>query len=349
VTIDIALDNPPRNVLASGITEAAVQEAITRSGYPLQTQVAEKLSGEFHVREEWSYLDRDSSGLRTLDVLASRVLYDIDAPQPRARPELSLLIECKRSELPFVFFATRRRPWLQNFPMIAGLRANSLHLFTDDNLSTWNLPILRALGLDTHSFLTDVPISSTFSKCVRRSGGGVELSGEESYNSVVLPLIKAAAHFEQAEAPRPNFYYFDAHITVPIAVLDAPMVLVETSNAQPKSRLVPWVRVARHEYDGDTEDWRKDRLWAIDVVHIDYLETYVAKHVQPFAEAFGRLAVAHHEELATGEGFATGLGENSNEHLEPRLRPRPVIQRASRGMSIAGRLLSFPYWLWKKK
>ncbi|KGQ02235.1 hypothetical protein BBAD15_g12556 [Beauveria bassiana D1-5] len=320
------MDNPPRNVLAAGITEAALQEAITRSGYPLQTQVAEKLSSQFHVQEEWSYRDRDSSGLRTLDVLASRILCDIEAHQPRARPELNLLIECKRSELPFVFFATRHRPDLENFPMIAGLRANNLHVFTDDDLSTWSLPILHALELDKHPFLTDVPISSTFSKCARRSGGAVELSGEESYNGIVLPLIKAAAHFEQAQAPRPTFHYFDAHISIPVAVLDAPMVLVETSNQQPSSRLVPWVRVARHEYDGDSKDWRKDRRWAIDVVHIDYLETYVAQHVQPFAEAFGRLAITHQEELATGEGYVTGLGKNSFDNLEPRLRPRPVAR-----------------------
>src|SRR6185312_4115892 len=101
--------------------------------------------------------------------------------------------------------------------------------------------------------------------------------------------------------------------------------------------------------DGDTEDWRKDRLWAIDVVHIDYLDAYVAQHLRPFADAFGRLALNHHEELAAGEGFVTGLGENSYTDLEPRLRPRPVMQRASRGLSIAGRIASFPYWLWKSR
>jgi hypothetical protein len=349
VAIEAAPGNPARNVLAAGVTDTAVLEAVARSGYPLQTVVAEKLAAAFYVHEEWSYLDRDSKGLRTMDVLASRRLFEFGEPQPRARPELNLLIECKKSDLPFLFFATRHRPWLPNFPIVAGLKSSDIELVTDDDLSTYTSPVLHVLDLDKHKFVTDVPVSSTFSKCVRRSGGDLELSGDDSYNGIVLPLIKAAAHFEQAEAPRPTFFYFDAHLVIPVAVLDAPMLLLETTEAQPVARLTPWVRVARHEYEKDTDDWRKDRLWALDVVHVDYLDTYVNDNLRPFAEEFARRALAHHEELATGEGFASGLGRNSHEGIESRLKPRPVLQKASRGMSMAWRIITFPYWLWKNR
>jgi hypothetical protein len=123
VSIDSEPDNPAGNVLAAGVTDAAVLVAVARSGYPLQTIVAEKPAAEFRVREEWSYLDRDSKGLRSMDVLASRRLFGFDEPQPRVRPELNLLIECKKSELPFVFFANRHKPWLPNFPIVAGLKS----------------------------------------------------------------------------------------------------------------------------------------------------------------------------------------------------------------------------------
>ncbi len=347
--MDVAPDNPVRNSLIAGVTDTALLEAITRSGYPLQTRVAENLSVKFHVREEWSYLDRDSNALRTLDIHASQRLFDFRSSQPRVRPELNILIECKQSDLPFVFFETRHRPWLQNFPIIAGLKSNTIELVTDDDLSTWTLPILDTLGLNHHKFLTDVPISSTFSKCVRRSGGGLELSGEESYNGIVLPLIKAAAHFEQAESPRETFLYFDAHLAVPVAVLNAPMVLVETKNSQPTARLTPWVRVARHEYDGDTEDWNKDRLWAIDVVHEDFLSDYIELHLRPFADEFSRLALLHSEELAAGEGFVSALGKSPFRDIENRLTPRPITHKATRGAGIAWRVLTFPYWLWKNR
>lgn len=284
-----------------------------------------------------------------MDVLASRPLFGFNEPQPRARPTLNILIECKKSELPFVFFANRHKPWLPNFPLVAGLKSSNIELVTDDDLSTFTLPVLSVLGLDNHRFVKDVPISSIFSKCARRSGGELELSGEDSYNGIVLPLIKAAAHFEQTEAPRTTFYYFDAHLVVPVAVLDAPMVLLETTEAQPVARLTPWVRVARHEYDKDTEDWMKDRLWALDVVHVDYLDTYIKEHLQPFAEEFSRRALAHQEELATGQGFVSGLSASSYEDIENRLKPRPIMNKAFRGVSIMRRFMTFPYWLWKNR
>ncbi|HEB3532456.1 TPA: hypothetical protein RZC51_003999 [Burkholderia cenocepacia] len=347
--MDATPDNPARNTLNAGVTEVALLDAIAKSGYPLQTRVAENLSAHFHVQEEWSYRDRDSNALRTLDMLASKPLFDMRGSHPRVRPQLNILIECKQSDLPFVFFDTRHRPRLSNFPVLAGLKSNTIELVTDDDLSTWTLPILNALGLDRHEFVADVPISSTFSKCARRSGGGVELSGEDSYNGVVLPLIKATSHFENAESPRPTFAYFDAHLTIPVAVLNAPMVLVQTTNAQPTARMTPWVRVARHEYDGDTEDWRKDRLWAIDVVHEDYLNIYIEQHVQPFAEEFARLALEHDAELAACQGFCSGLGKDSYRQIANRLSPRPLMHKPRRTAGIAWRIVTLPHWLWKSR
>jgi hypothetical protein len=341
-------DNPPRNVLGAGVTDAAVFDAVSRSGYPLQTVVAEKLSQAFHVREEWSYLDRDTKNLRTIDVVASCPLYELADEQPRVRPQLDVLIECKKSDLPFVFFSTRHKPWLRSFPLVAGLKSREITLVTDDNLSTWTTSILNVLGLLAHPFHKLVPVSNTFSKCVRRGGGELELSGEDSYNGVVLPLIKAAAHFEATEAPRDTHVYFDSHLTVPVAVVDAPMVLFETTNGASTAILKPWIRVARHEYDRDSHEWQKDRLWAIDVVHVDFLDEYVEKHLMPFAKEFAAKVLAHQTEVATGEGFVSGLGANSFEGLESRLRPRPVAQRTLRGAAIFWRVLTFPYWIWKK-
>ena len=98
--------NPGSNKLGSGVTEKAVNEAVAKSGYPLQTIIARSLRGqEFGVNEEWSYIDRDTSDLRTLDIMAAKLFYDFESEPTRVRPTLNLLIECKQSNLPFIFFS----------------------------------------------------------------------------------------------------------------------------------------------------------------------------------------------------------------------------------------------------
>jgi hypothetical protein len=85
------------------------------------------LRPSFSVQEEWSYVDRDSSDLRSLDILAGQELFDLHTnPQPRVRPELNLLIECKQSQLPYVFFLAGETPWGAEIPLIAGLHEDSI-------------------------------------------------------------------------------------------------------------------------------------------------------------------------------------------------------------------------------
>jgi hypothetical protein len=71
------------------------------SGYHLQTVVARQLSGSGVVTEEWSYRDRISGEPRPLDVFAHRRL---KAGSVKCDISLNLLIECKKSDLPYIFF-----------------------------------------------------------------------------------------------------------------------------------------------------------------------------------------------------------------------------------------------------
>lgn len=186
--LNLAPNNPDRNKLIAGVKDEDLLAAISKSGYPLQTRIAESLSEEFYVQEEWSYLDRDSKSLRNIDILASQALYGYEKLQPRVHPQLNILIECKQSDLPFVFFGSRHPPFLQNFPVLAGLKSNYILIFSDDDNSTWEISILEALGLRNHKFIEDVSFCNTFSKCVR-SNKALDFSGDESYNSVIMPLI----------------------------------------------------------------------------------------------------------------------------------------------------------------
>ena len=86
--MDSTANNPIQNVLGPGLSDQMVTAAIEGSGYPLQLVVASELSDEFHLQEEWAF--PDSEAVRTIDILATKELYEWKEPQPRARPSVSL-------------------------------------------------------------------------------------------------------------------------------------------------------------------------------------------------------------------------------------------------------------------
>jgi hypothetical protein len=320
--LESAPNNPPTNELRAGLDESAVTAAIQKSGYPLQTVVGNKLRPTFKVHEEWSFIDSDTSTLRTLDILAERQLFDPPPlNQPRVRPILDLLIECKKSELPYIFFISDTKPWIGSFPLFAGLFKRSLDIATTRKGINWILPITTALGFDNDPFISSgVPCSMTFSKCTR-TGGKVELSGEDSFRNLVLPLMKALHHFEKSEAPAKTHQYHDCHLALAVAVIDAPMIATNVANDGTTSLvLTPWIRVVRHEAKDNDDYFKRYESYAIDVVHKDFFESFVSDHALPFAERFSEVAIKHHVELATGQAFLEGEPTSSIK-IETRLKP----------------------------
>jgi hypothetical protein len=333
--MDSVSNNPKTNALAAGLSDSDVSAAITSSGYPLQVVVAQQLQQSgYYVQQEWSYVDSDSGSLRAIDAVASKELWDYKKGQPRTRPALALIIECKQSPLPYVFFSSGKPRRASHFPLVAGLAHDDVIVGTDDNQSTWSFSIVTTLSLDHDAFLvTDPPFASnTFSKCVRK-GNTLELSGSDIYSSVVLPLLKCARHFKSVEHPVDTAYYFDLHVTIPIAVIDAPLIAVEVETAAHKLTLTPWVRLYRHEYLGSAARFDREQVLAIDVVHKDFLSHYLSNHLQPFAERVAGLAMKHADVLADGEGFVPGMGKGWRE-IEKRLQtipegqPRPRQKRS---------------------
>ena len=332
-------NNPPSNKLGAGLTEADVFAAVSKSGYPLQTIVANSLRPQFHVQEEWGYIDKDTQEPRTIDILAEKQLYDFIQEQPRVRPTLDLLVECKQSALPYVFFLSPSKPWVPHFPLLAGLFKHALTITTDDDASSWEFSVLHALGLAFHPFITKEPeYCMSFTKCVRK-GSDVELSGSEAFHGLVLPILKAMYHFQTAESPPKTALYFDCHLCIGIGVLDASMIGVHVSEQSHDLTLLPWVRVVRHETD-EIPDWHhRTRLFAIDIVHRDFLQDYIDKHLLPFAEEFSKLAIKHQQVLASGKAFVPGMGKGRWHRIEQRLEPRKFHARVSRLKIIGTNLL----------
>ncbi len=182
------------------------------------------------------------------------------------------------------------------------------------------------MDLNSDEFQNIPPFCNTFSKCVRK-GSDLELSGTDAYSGLVLPLIKSLQHFESAESPVDTAWYFDAHLTVGVGVVDAPMIAVLANNNKSDLNLVPWIRVVRHEYFENADKWERDRRWAIDIVHKDYLSIYIDNHLIPFAERFIKKVLHHQTELATSKAFASGMGADSWDKIEQRLQPQPFSKR----------------------
>ncbi len=319
-----------------GLTEEDVKKAVLKSGYPLQTEIANDLKEEFFVQEEWSFLDKDSGSIRALDIVASKMLWNHDKAQPYVRPNLHLLIECKKSELPYVFFLSKGSVHTHDFPVISGLKENNIVITTDDDASRWNYSLIDLIGMIRSSFCS-APQSHcmTFSKCVRK-GRDVILSGEEPYNSIVLPLIKSALHHIEVNRPPKTAAYFDCNIVIPIAVVDASLVGVVGDGDGTITEDLKWVRVYRHAYKDDVHKSGRETVYGCDIVKKEFLSEYLESHVLPFATRASELILKHHKVIATGTGFVPRMMN------EPRIDIEPVLEEAKLSTAVSRYVL-----MWK--
>lgn len=305
-------DNPITNILNQDLKEDDVLTAIQQSGFPLQTQVASKLMKKFGVQEEWAYIDESSEELRTIDILAYKRFWTQTPRHPYVRPNLKLLIECKKSNQPYVFFLmANQQQNVWDFPIITGLKQDKITIKSDDTRSTLTTKITHCLGVDKTSFSIGREYSAYFSRCRRDGKNGFNLS-DDLFKECVLPLSKAIHHIRTADAPVTTAVYFDLNIIIPIVVIDAPMVTAEVRDGEGvKMSMCPWVRVIRREHDKNEGKYDRDKIVALDVVHKDYLDAYIDDQLLPFAEELAGKALKHHKMLASGKGFCTGL-ENKN-------------------------------------
>lgn len=292
-------------IISQGITGQEVIDAVKKSGFPLQTLAADQLSSTFHIQEEWAFRDSDSQETRTLDIFAQKDFWQKEKVQPHTRPELNLLIECKKSESPYVFFLSPNRTYVTDFPVISGLHQDNIALKTDDDRSTYNYSIIHCLDLHSHPFFSDkIPSAMTFSKVIH-SGNKIELNGDEPFKSLVLPLIKGLRHFKEAAAPPNTALYFDCGITLGVALIDAPLLGISSKNEDVTN--LDWVRVFRRTSEEGKHPLERFKCFAVDIIHKDFLVTYLDEHLLPFMEVFSKLVIKHQKEINTGRGFASGL------------------------------------------
>jgi len=327
------------DAFGAGVSEDDVLEAVARSGYPLQTVIgAHLLRKGYSLAEEWAYVDADTGEPRTLDLLAGRGLQREFSKVSRGQltSGLTLLIECKQAELPYVGFEAVTRPEVVRFPRITGLPVSTVGVGGDDPTRRINVGIPRVLGLNVHRFATEPPMVSSLSGAARK-GKRVELSGDQPYRSLILPLTKALEHFAsihsvQASLPDSGGSWV-ADLAIPIGVVDAPLVLAKTRKERPEISLVPWIRVIRrHPRTRRTDE---SRVTLVDVVHKDFFGQYLSRYLAPYARAFQQRLTEHADSVLSFDavrlpGFDL---HNPPTDLHRRLSSRKRTRKTSDGDS----------------
>ncbi|MEO3854619.1 hypothetical protein [Acrocarpospora sp. B8E8] len=304
------------NEFGPGIEKQDLIDALIKSGHPFQATVADKIRTAFeelgqslgsdysYIQEEWVYPDKDTGNLRALDALAEAFLWKFDETgrQPRIRPVLNLLVECKQSDLPYIFFTRPNTQPLQDYPWVSGFPHDRISLATNNERSTYSFNTLQALALPFHQFNTNCPVAISLSK-LRRKGKDFEVTGEDTYKDLTLPLIKAAQYL-QSQTQTKGRYYSDGRLIVAAAILRAPLIAVDNDNIT-SLRTLPWVRVLRHEPIQSELEYRSPL--AYDVVREDFLPEYL-QQLATFATDFSNAVIRSQSVLQSGIGFSVGLG-----------------------------------------
>jgi hypothetical protein len=290
--------NPANNNLPSSADESELIKSIEMSGYPLQGIVSSKLKDHFGVTEEWGYIDSDTKEHRSLDVFAYKALFDNKGAA--TQPSIALLIECKRSIHPYVFFKIVTDRSIPQFPRVVGLPNEDVELGQLNAGKFRDIPVSAVLGLNKHPFIDSGPPRCAAFTQATLSGKKINLSGSDPFNNIVLPLVKATKHITKLYKIEHNAQRLFPTLSLCISVLDAPMVLVESPDKTSDPVLTPWVRVVRLEANPDQKRFLPYHFYVIDVVHIDYFDEVIYKQLMPFAEEFSKRAIALGSILSKG-------------------------------------------------
>lgn len=298
--------------LPQGLDEGKLWDAVRASGYPLQTVVARELSKDFDVDEEWGYVDRHSAEQRALDIFARRPL---ETKSSRLEPQLVLLIECKRSDMPHVFFQAAIPRTLTRFPTVMALPHSDFQLHDSPNRYR-EVTASEFLAARELEFVGAPPLAVAFSRAERK-GSDLSLSGSVPYNHVVMPLASAHDHlcaaWGDARSDQETYY---PSLIVCICVLDAPMILAAGTPEAPELSNRSWIRLLHKETKKDG-NWWGARHYHVDVVNRHELRPYIDDQLVPFAEQMASRIIERQSMVLAAKGMVQDFDTWSWADLKP--------------------------------
>lgn len=173
-----------------------IKEALESSGYIHEQRVADRLAAlGLQVEVNWIYTDSDEDKARELDVRA----FMFNPASSGGGVAIELLIECKSATSPFILLAhdrfssdKLRSPAHHAFPKPYYQKHTRRDLRGVQHTVTELRPAYDHFSLYDVDPQTSGPLICTQFCRVARDGKKVAASHSDSYNSLVLPLAKAA-------------------------------------------------------------------------------------------------------------------------------------------------------------
>ena len=320
-------ESRPYSELPSGFELSSLAEAVSRSGYPLQADVSRIIvdalssvhGANWSIQEEWAFLDSDSGKTRSIDILVDSPLLT-STDRALFTPILNLVAECKQSANPHVFFLRSTPPSLRySYPEISGLPHQYVKYFVQEG-SNWQPAFQMNLHdvlkiWDLAFFKYPCPFAVSFAKA-HKPRKAVELSGEEAYQSLTLPLMKAADYLKQA-AKSTVAKRHRPRMILCLAVIRGPMFGAYYDGENHQLAPVPWVRLSRLEPGIDANTGTAESIVRyIDVVHESVLSVYLSSAIKASCEIGARM-VAQQEILVSGRAVASLEGDAIYESQRP--------------------------------
>jgi hypothetical protein len=268
-----------KKVEQSGMpTETEVLEAVRKSGYLMDQEVATVLEGlGFHVQPSWPFEDPDEGESRELDVWAiQRVL---------AEGELHLFVElfceCKSGEdRPFVFI-TRAKGQIDQ--SVCPIHYVFPHDTYEEPIPNGSRVVKAFSHFDLshqHYWFTSDSKAVQFAKTVRNTNQW-EAQHDGLYNAILMPLVKALTY--RAKSLRSNSN--PLHLCFPIVVLKSPIYVINSAKEPLELMSVAHVSFFRRL---DSRSVKGEYI--VDFVTLDGLTGLVNTNVLPFSEQVAALA-----------------------------------------------------------
>lgn len=274
--------------MAEKPSEDEIRHAIERSGYLMEQDVASRLEKlGFATSTNQPFVDSDEGKSREIDVSAYRELTRNESMKFSAY--LEVLIECKQSSSPFVFFSRNKIP--QDFlitPQEMYCTINDYRTISKKEngmLVGQNRGFFHYLGIDKiHYHYQNSEKVIQFCK-IDRSGGGWKANHSGLYDSIFLPITKAL-EFRKSKMPKRSSRrdWNILSIVAPIVVVKGDLFLVRTHVDPDKIEKVDHVTFSRDIY---FENIRK--RFSVDFVSESKLEEFFLNMLNPFGDKCAEL------------------------------------------------------------
>jgi hypothetical protein len=279
------------------ISNEEILKILKTSGYPLEQEVASSLQKiEWSPVLNYAYTDVETDSSREIDVLCERSFWEIRHNQSlkakqeqvqhkkwvtieqKVRVNAELLVECKKTKSPLVFFCREKQAYdffpsqSDNLIQWSGVRSEIVvKPINELSVHSYSIGQFLRFGILSH-YSKAKEVSSQFCK-IHKEGKKFKADHGEIYQSFVVPLVKAV-EWQKRLHPYRGTPYQDLFLYYPIIVAEGTLLKVNPECNEIAE--TNHVELLRRYYSGKVTG-----CYRIDVVSKDYFSDFVEKIVTP--------------------------------------------------------------------